>query len=134
MALDRIHEQTQVVLPLHPRTAKALKQSGITTKVTTIQPVGYLEMLQLLQHCNLVVTDSGGLQKEAFFSRSPCLVVRPQTEWVELVQHGFARLTSPEILFEEFEKGFDTLDYDIDLFGNQVGEGIHKVLIQYLNA
>ena len=131
-ALERIHQDTEVVIPLHPRTAKALDRFGIQTKLKVIEPVGYLEMLQLLKHCKLVVTDSGGLQKEAFFSKKPCLVVRPQTEWVELVTHGFARLTSPEDLFDAYQSGFGKLDFNEDLFGNEVGEQIHKKLVAFL--
>ncbi len=133
-SLGKIHRDCEVVAPLHPRTAKAIEQFGILTDVTVIDPVGYLEMLQLLQHCKIVVTDSGGLQKEAFFSKRPCLVVRPQTEWVELVQYGFARLTSAKNLYDEFSKGFEPLDHSIDLFGNQVGERIHQQLVSFLEA
>ena len=91
-------------------------------------------MLQLLKHCKLVVTDSGGLQKEAFFSKKPCLVVRPQTEWVELVTHGFARLTSPKDLFDAYQSGFGKLDFNKDLFGNEVGQQIHKKLAAFLGT
>jgi UDP-GlcNAc3NAcA epimerase len=88
-ALNEIHATIlPVILPLHPRTRHAVKQAGLTLDVQVIEPVGYLEMLWLLKHCNVVMTDSGGVQKEAFFFSKPCVTTRDQTEWVELVDAG----------------------------------------------
>jgi len=77
-----------VVLPLHPRTRAAIADAGINLTVHVIDPVGYLEMIWLLQHCNLVLTDSGGVQKEAYFFGKACVTMRDQTEWVELTEVG----------------------------------------------
>ena len=88
-----------VLLVLHPRTRARLQAQGMAPAdfgVTAIDPVGYLQMLALLKRCALVLTDSGGLQKEAFFFRRPCLVLREQTEWTELVDHGWATLTGTD--------------------------------------
>lgn len=88
-ALNYIHEYIRpVVLPLHPRTQKVIKSLDIELKMTVLEPVGYLEMIWLLKHCDAVVSDSGGVQKEAFFFKKPCVTMRDQTEWVELVEHG----------------------------------------------
>jgi len=88
-ALELIAETTPVVLPLHPRTRKLLSVNDLQMRrVTTIDPVGYFDMLALLNSCKAVITDSGGLQKEAYFSRKPCITLRDETEWVELVEHG----------------------------------------------
>jgi UDP-GlcNAc3NAcA epimerase len=88
-ALDRISGSTPVILPLHPRTQARLGQWGLTPgRVRLIAPVGYLEMIALLRHCEGVLTDSGGLQKEAFFLRKPCVTLRTETEWQELVDLG----------------------------------------------
>lgn len=88
-ALNQLHEHVApVVLPLHPRTAKSLKAARLTLDVLLIDPVGYLEMLWLLQRTALVLTDSGGVQKEAYFFGKPCVTMRNQTEWVELVESG----------------------------------------------
>jgi UDP-GlcNAc3NAcA epimerase len=88
-ALNITNKKIPVVLPLHPRTKKLLKQNNITMNFNNIEPVGYLDMMQLLKHCSLVVTDSGGLQKEAFFFKKNCVTLRNETEWIELVENGF---------------------------------------------
>lgn len=86
--LDALNENTPVLLPLHPRTAKALKTLGISTKVKCVPPLSYLKMLIALLHCKAVLTDSGGLQKEAFYAKKMCFTLRNETEWTELVQLG----------------------------------------------
>lgn len=87
-ALNELAKTMQVILPLHPRTQKVIEQAGLELKVTTLDPVGYFEMIWLLQNCKLVLTDSGGLQKEAYFFNKPCVTLRDQTEWVELIEAG----------------------------------------------
>lgn len=88
-ALNTVHHDVApVILPLHPRTRKMIAQSGLSLDVTTIDPVGYLEFLALLKNCAAVATDSGGVQKEAFFFGKPGIVMRDQTEWTELVDNG----------------------------------------------
>jgi UDP-GlcNAc3NAcA epimerase len=72
-----------VVLPLHPRTKQRLKGIRYNDNVRLIEPVGYLQMIYLLRHSKKVLTDSGGLQKEAYFLRKPCITLRDQTEWIE---------------------------------------------------
>ncbi|OOG66258.1 UDP-N-acetylglucosamine 2-epimerase (non-hydrolyzing) [Rhodanobacter sp. B04] len=81
---------TAVILPLHPRTRARMTSSGIEfpANVRVIEPVGYLEMVWLEAHCRLVLTDSGGVQKEAYFHGKPCITLRDETEWVELVEIG----------------------------------------------
>ena len=94
-ALNDIHETVaSVVLPLHPRTRVAIAKAGLKLKVHIIDPVGYLEMIWLLQRCGLVLTDSGGVQKEAFFFGKACVTMRDQTEWVELLDVGANELVS----------------------------------------
>lgn len=93
-AVNNVHETVApVVLPLHPRTRKIIADKNMELKAHVIDPVGYFEMLWLLKHCNLVLTDSGGVQKEAFFFRKPCVTMREQTEWVELIHQGVNVLT-----------------------------------------
>lgn len=90
-----------VVWPLHPRTRGMLQRKGLLNRlrasgVRLIEPVGYLEMVQLEKYAALVVTDSGGVQKEAYFFQVPCVTMRDETEWVELVQAGWNRLAPPD--------------------------------------
>lgn len=88
-ALNYIHKNIlPIVLPLHPRTQKVINSLGLKLNVILLEPVGYLEMIWLLKHCDLVLSDSGGVQKEAFFFRKPCVTMRDQTEWVELIENG----------------------------------------------
>lgn len=82
-----------VVLPLHPRTRGAAQRFGVSLDgLRIIDPVGYLDMARLLDGCALVLTDSGGVQKEAYFHRKPCVTLRDETEWVETVGAGWNRL------------------------------------------
>lgn len=94
-----------VVLPLHPRTRKMIHLYAETDpffrdlpddKLRIIPPASFLQMIMLESNCRLVLTDSGGVQKEAYFYRKPCVVLRPETEWVELVENGFAVLADCE--------------------------------------
>lgn len=84
----------KIVLPLHPRTRGRIAALGITvpTNIYIIEPVGYLEMVWLEVNCSCVATDSGGVQKEAYFFSKPCITLRDETEWVELVKIGWNTL------------------------------------------
>tara|TARA_B110000908_G_C10260647_1_gene458998 strand:+ start:2172 stop:3251 length:1080 start_codon:yes stop_codon:yes gene_type:complete len=87
-ALNYIHKNIQpVVLAIHPRTKTKLIEYDLELKVKTIDPVGYIEVIRLIKNSNLVLTDSGGLQKEAYFFKKPCVTLREQTEWVELIEN-----------------------------------------------
>jgi UDP-N-acetylglucosamine 2-epimerase len=79
------------IFPIHPRTRKRLEDNKISlnaSNIRPINPVGYLEMLKLLKYAKIVITDSGGLQKEAFWSKTPCITIRDRVEWVETVEMG----------------------------------------------
>ncbi len=132
-ALNQIGRSAQVVVPLHPRTRNILQQAEIATdNLTLIDPVGYLNMVWLLEHAKLVMTDSGGLQKEAFFFATPCITLRDETEWVELVEHGFNRLAGADrerILSLYAETEFE-LDFDLDLYGG--GHASEKIVSELL--
>lgn len=94
--LEKVAERLPVVLPLHPRTAGRLKSLGVAfAKVRTIPPVGYLDMVALESQAAAIATDSGGVQKEAFFYRVPCVTLRDETEWTETIDLGWNRLASP---------------------------------------
>ena len=104
-ALIRLSEECQVVLPLHPRTEKLIKtnldenlQKQIfgCPNIKLLPPVSFLEMVALERHAKLVMTDSGGVQKESYFFKKPCIILRPETEWVEIVETGNAILTDAD--------------------------------------
>src|SRR6056297_2472720 len=78
------------ILPLHPRTKKMLSQQGLQFEnhIEVIEPIGFLDMIKLEDRCRFIVTDSGGVQKEAYFFNKPCITLRDQTEWVETVEAG----------------------------------------------
>ncbi|HEY6578830.1 MAG TPA: UDP-N-acetylglucosamine 2-epimerase (non-hydrolyzing) [Rhizomicrobium sp.] len=84
-----------LVVPLHPRTREALENAGIafgSASIVAIDPLGYLDMCQLIRSAAIVLTDSGGLQREAYFHRVPCVTLRDETEWAETVACGWNRL------------------------------------------
>lgn len=87
-ALNELSETHRIVLPMHPRTRKILAQLSLKLKFDPIEPVGYFDMIELLKNCSFVLTDSGGLQKEAYFFQKHCLVARDETEWTELTEMG----------------------------------------------
>lgn len=95
-ALGRIGADTPMVWPVHPRTKKALEQHGVEPRdIRVIEPVGYLDMLALERSARVIMTDSGGVQKEAFFAGVPCVTLRAETEWIELVEAGWNCLVPP---------------------------------------
>jgi UDP-GlcNAc3NAcA epimerase len=93
--LDDAAREAPVVLPLHPRTREAISsfQLGLGS-IRAVEPVGYFDMMALLDGCRRVLTDSGGLQKEAYFLRRPCVTLRDTTEWPETIDAGWNRLWS----------------------------------------
>lgn len=96
-ALNRLHTETApVILPLHPRTRVAIDRFDLDLDVHVIEPVGYLEILWLLKNCGLVLTDSGGVQKESYFFGKRCVTLRDETEWLELVSAGVNVLAGAE--------------------------------------
>ena len=98
-ALTALAQLCPVVMPLHPRTRGALDRLGLLNRaqqaLRLIEPVGYLDMLALECHARLIATDSGGVQKEAFFCGVPCVTLRDETEWQELLDLGANRLAPP---------------------------------------
>jgi len=132
-ALNKLHEQYPVVLPLHPRTRKIIQDRNMKVAFQIIDPVGYFDMLNLIKGSRLVLTDSGGLQKEAYFFQKFCVTMRDQTEWVELVKGGFNMLTgADQSKIQQAVQQFITRQFDSksDLYGNgQAASVIVKNLI-----
>ncbi|HQG77434.1 MAG: UDP-N-acetylglucosamine 2-epimerase (non-hydrolyzing) [Bacteroidales bacterium] len=110
------------VMPFHPRTMNSLKKSLVplynilrnSKFIKIIPPVSYLEMTLLEKTCRMIITDSGGVQKESHFFRKPCIVLRRETEWIELVANGTVKLVdaTPEKIKTEF-RSFMTINYEL---------------------
>lgn len=105
-ALNKIAEDTPIVFPVHPRTKQILSKHNINSNIHLIDPVSYFEMLYLLENSSIVMTDSGGLQKEAYFFKKPCITLRDETEWVELIQNGYNFLAGAdeELIIQLYQK------------------------------
>jgi UDP-GlcNAc3NAcA epimerase len=120
-SLNKIAKHKQIILPLHPRTKKILQDGFFNIEnLTIVDPIGYLNMVWLINHCSLVMTDSGGLQKEAFFFKKPCITLRDETEWVELVENGFNKIVGSDRdeIMSAYSKFEFSSDFDIDLYGS----------------
>ncbi len=134
-ALNEIAKETQIVLPLHPRT-KALLPSpfSLHPNIVIIDPVGYLNMVYLIKNAKMIMTDSGGLQKEAFFFEKPCITLRDETEWVELIENRFNVLAGADKetiinLYKNFE--FND-NFSVDLYGGgKASEAIVNELLGF---
>jgi UDP-N-acetylglucosamine 2-epimerase len=132
--LDAFSEVKETVyLPLHPRTKKMIEENGFNSilenakNIRVVEPISYLEMLFLEKNAKIIVTDSGGVQKEAYFAKVPCLTLRDQTEWIETVEAGWNKLVNPltdnlteKLLHLELGKPVE------DLYGD--GEAAKKIV------
>jgi len=132
-ALNLIGERYKIILPLHPRTKKQISRLNIDIRnIHIIEPVGYIEMLGLIKNTSLVITDSGGLQKEAYFFKKPCVVLRNETEWTELIEHGSTVLAGTS--FQGIIDAVDVIcsrehDFSLSLYGDgTAGNKIVKLL------
>jgi len=125
-------EGNNLIWPIHPRTRKIIEGHGWPIKFNCIAPVGYLEMLYLLDMSQLVITDSGGLQKEAYFFNKYCLTLRDSTEWVELIKNNVNTLVdvNSDSLVDDLKVH---LDKKIDNSAHLYGEGnAAKIIIDEL--
>lgn len=126
-ALIELAKHCEVILPLHPRTNHLLEKLRLLNvmreQLKVIEPVGYLDMLSLEQHASMIVTDSGGVQKEAYFNRVPCITLRDETEWVELVESGWNVLCAPDVAFSLVDFLEDKNKHDRISSNKLYGEG-----------
>jgi UDP-GlcNAc3NAcA epimerase len=123
--LKTISREIPVVWPVHPRTKALLSRLGILgelpASIKTCAPLGYLDMVQLEKHAALIATDSGGVQKEAFFYKVPCVTFRNETEWTELVDAGWNRLAKPtsgEALVAAMREAIGSVGEDVKPYGD----------------
>jgi UDP-GlcNAc3NAcA epimerase len=125
-----------VVFPIHPRTAARIKSMGLQEylerdSIIPIPPVSYLDMIALENNCNAVITDSGGIQKEAYILGRPCFTMRDETEWQETIDAGWNHLVQPETLnrnISNFKEPSETLN----LYG--LGKAAHQISEVLFNA
>lgn len=134
-AYNDLSKDYKIILPVHPRTQNILKKSGLKLNFNTIDPVGYFDMIQLIKNSKFIITDSGGLQKEAFFFKKHCITTRDETEWVELIQNGFNTVVGANkerILSESKQIEYKDADFSMNLYGNgKASESIVKSLISF---
>lgn len=123
-ALNDISETLPVILPMHPGTKKTLLSLDIqlSKNIRVMDPVGFFDMLALLQHTTCVLTDSGGLQKEAYFFKKPCITLRDETEWTELVEYSYNKLAGADTAL--IKKCFNSIaEIDFSNAKSLYGEG-----------
>lgn len=124
--------KTPLILPLHPRTKAKLEQffsgESLMNRLENseyfrfVPPCGFLDIIALEKNCSMVMSDSGGVQKEAYFFGKPCLVFRPQTEWIEIIHSGCARLVDADIT--KIKEGYEYFKNNTDLeFPSLFGDG-----------
>ena len=136
LALSRISRDMPVVLPLHPRTRKHLIEQNlleIMESVTLVDPLPFLDMVRLEQSAKVILTDSGGVQKEAFFYGVPCVTMREETEWIETVDAGWNTLAgaNPSAIVEAYLNCETQCRTQIDPYGDgYAAEKCLKVLLQ----
>ncbi len=136
-ALNDLSHNYDIFLPLHPRTKKIIETRNIKLNFKPIQPVGYYDMIELLKRCQFVITDSGGLQKESFFFKKHCLIIRDETEWTELVDLGYnfivgaseQKIKETAVYIEKQKTVFDIKPYG----DGDAAEKIANYLTQYFS-
>ncbi|AEH51661.1 non-hydrolyzing UDP-N-acetylglucosamine 2-epimerase [Pseudothermotoga thermarum] len=129
--LNKISKQMQIVFPVHPRTKKMLEKFGLMGRiekgVLLLEPLDYLKMMGLVEKSSLVITDSGGLQKEAYFCGKRAIVVMPDTGWRELVEIGWNRLSSCGDIYKVFLSILTKkIEHFSDVYGN--GESAKRIV------
>ncbi len=131
--LNKIAKEKQIILPLHPRTKKIIQNLKLNIdNLTIIDPIGYLEMVWLIDNSKMIMTDSGGLQKEAFFFKKPCITLRDETEWSELISHKFNVLVGADYssILDRYNNFDFNNNFEIDLFGT--GMASKKIINELL--
>ena len=122
--------QRDIILPLHPRTVGKIKQYGLVvpSNIKVVDPTGYLEMVWLEAHSELIVTDSGGVQKEAYFNNKLCVTLREETEWVELVSNGYNTLvgSNSNLICSALNNAFPNNICVNNIYGN--GDAAKKII------
>ena len=130
-------DRPRIIFPCHPRTAKTLDKlsSHDLDNIDVIPPVSYLDMLVLEEHASLILTDSGGVQREAYFLSRPCLTLREETEWPETLEEGWNHIvgTDPKAILEGIAQlTLPDQPPDLEAFGN--GKAVERMQQEILKA
>ena len=132
-ALDEISKEKVIFFPIHPRTKKRISEFGLekyTNNFVMSEPIDYLRLMELVRHSWKVITDSGGLQKEAYFGKKRCIVLMPDTGWREIVDSGWNVLANEDTLVEKVLSE-DEVIYPENLYGDgRTGEKIVEMLVR----
>ena len=122
---SEVSKKFKIIWPLHPRTKIKLKEFNLFGKLNSavefLKPQGYLNMIKLQKKASLIVTDSGGLQKEAFFLKTPCVTLREETEWIELVDAKWNVVCPPKSknkIIKTIIKQINSIGLKRNLYGN----------------
>ena len=138
-------ERIDIVLPLHPRTAKLLsvnlepkvcERVLASKRIRLLPPATFFEIIELERNAQIVMTDSGGVQKESFFFERPCVILRPETEWVEIVEHGAGIIADAD--YDKIVNAYQELTGKIVKFPQLFGDGkaaehILEAIVEYLH-
>ena len=119
--LNELSKKYKIIFPLHPSTKKWIKKFDLKLKFDISEPLGFLEIIKALKECSIVITDSGGLQKEAYYLSKPCLTLREETEWIELLENGCNTVlgNNPKNLVEIVtNKLSEQLSFNSQLYGS----------------
>lgn len=126
-----------IIFPVHPRTQKILSISKINVpdNLIIIDPLGYLDFIDLQLNANKIITDSGGIQKEAYIIKKPCITLRSETEWVETVNAGWNMLINTQVQSDYYKliESFNPDSTHLPLFGKNVAEKMRKLINDFLN-
>lgn len=128
--IGRLKEKT--IFPVHPRTKKKITETHVVSKnIQMIEPLGYLDFITLETFAKRIITDSGGIQKEAYILQKPCITLRTETEWIETVEERWNLLINPgkQSFFEEIEC-FKVPEHQINIFGQNVSNRMLEVINQ----
>ena len=136
-SLNTIAEELQLILPLHPRTKKRIADEGIilNANVTILEPLSYIDFINYMKHSELVISDSGGIQKEAYFLHKNCIVLRDETEWTELIEskNNVLTGTSKQKILQAFKNRKSlNQDFNAPIYGlGKTAELIIKTLLNF---
>ncbi len=133
--LNELSKSIEVVFPMHPRAKSRIEQFGIDTNFKIIEPLGYIEIQNIVRNSKYIITDSGGLQKESYFGGKRAVVVMPDTGWIELIKNGWNVLSTPENIVENCKIMEKSVKYPNNVYGDgRSAEKIVKTIKEFIGG